>query len=136
MREKKLKNRRGDAATRRRGDKSRTCAATPLFSPRPRVSASPRLFFPASPRLFLICVIASVLLLSCTRERREFRQAPPGARTETLSQSDLHPGGYIPAVQTKNPAEENAPALSEGKRLYEWYNCSGCHSHGGGGIGP
>ncbi|OLE56058.1 MAG: hypothetical protein AUG51_00575 [Acidobacteria bacterium 13_1_20CM_3_53_8] len=83
-----------------------------------------------------MCVIASVLLLSCTRERREFRQAPPGARTETLSQSDLHPGGYIPAVQTKNPAEENAPALSEGKRLYEWYNCSGCHSHGGGGIGP
>jgi cytochrome c oxidase cbb3-type subunit 3 len=26
--------------------------------------------------------------------------------------------------------------VSEGKRLYEWFNCVGCHAHGGGGMGP
>jgi len=26
--------------------------------------------------------------------------------------------------------------VSQGKQLYEMYNCVGCHFHGGGGIGP
>ena len=26
--------------------------------------------------------------------------------------------------------------LSEGQRLYTWFNCNGCHSMGGGGMGP
>ena len=43
----------------------------------------------------------------------------------------------MPALPpTENPDEQNAYAVSEGKRLYEQYNCSGCHFHGGGGIGP
>jgi cytochrome c oxidase cbb3-type subunit III len=33
--------------------------------------------------------------------------------------------------------EANAWAVSEGKRLYTWYNCGGCHgAGGGGGMGP
>ena len=35
-----------------------------------------------------------------------------------------------------NPYQGNAFAISEGKRLYNWFNCSGCHFQGGGGIGP
>jgi len=30
----------------------------------------------------------------------------------------------------------NAQALSDGQRLYEGFNCVGCHAHGGGGMGP
>jgi cytochrome c oxidase cbb3-type subunit 3 len=26
--------------------------------------------------------------------------------------------------------------MSEGKRLFSWYNCTGCHGQGGGGSGP
>ena len=26
--------------------------------------------------------------------------------------------------------------MSEGKRLFTWMNCSGCHAQGGGGMGP
>ena len=26
--------------------------------------------------------------------------------------------------------------MSEGQRLYTWFNCVGCHAHGGGGMGP
>ena len=32
--------------------------------------------------------------------------------------------------------EESAYAVAEGQKLYEAYNCVGCHAHGGGGIGP
>jgi cytochrome c oxidase cbb3-type subunit 3 len=35
------------------------------------------------------------------------------------------------------PFQRNRWAVSEGKRLYEWFNCAGCHSpSGGGGMGP
>jgi cytochrome c oxidase cbb3-type subunit 3 len=27
-------------------------------------------------------------------------------------------------------------AINEGKRLYSWFNCVGCHANGGGGMGP
>jgi cytochrome c oxidase cbb3-type subunit 3 len=30
----------------------------------------------------------------------------------------------------------NAFHISQGQRLYSWFNCVGCHSHGGGGMGP
>src|SRR5205085_5362362 len=32
--------------------------------------------------------------------------------------------------------ERNAYHLSEGKRLFGWFNCNGCHANGGGGSGP
>jgi cytochrome c oxidase cbb3-type subunit 3 len=49
--------------------------------------------------------------------------------------SDLIPGGSPP---TKAPREEedNAYDVNQGQQLYERFNCVGCHSHGGGGIGP
>jgi cytochrome c oxidase cbb3-type subunit 3 len=31
---------------------------------------------------------------------------------------------------------DNAEAVNTGKRLFQQYNCSGCHSNGGGGMGP
>ena len=34
------------------------------------------------------------------------------------------------------PYYDNAKAVTDGKRLYHQYNCVGCHSNGGGGMGP
>jgi len=31
---------------------------------------------------------------------------------------------------------DNADAVNTGKQLFKQYNCSGCHSNGGGGMGP
>ena len=31
---------------------------------------------------------------------------------------------------------DNAKAVNDGKRLFGQYNCSGCHSNGGGGMAP
>jgi cytochrome c oxidase cbb3-type subunit 3 len=32
--------------------------------------------------------------------------------------------------------ESNAYHINQGARLYQWFNCSGCHAAGGGNIGP
>jgi cytochrome c oxidase cbb3-type subunit III len=81
-------------------------------------------------------VIAS--LSGCSREARRFEE-PAGAATlpNTIQQSDLQPGTRTPAADGEGgPYDYNAFAISEGKRLYEWFNCTGCHAQGGGGIGP
>ena len=76
-------------------------------------------------------------LVSCKREERRFREAPPGAAAyNPVSMSDLNPGPSVVEVGVRNPYEDNAFAVSEGKRLFSQMNCSGCHSNGGGGIGP
>jgi cytochrome c oxidase cbb3-type subunit 3 len=36
-----------------------------------------------------------------------------------------------------NPLATDPVALQDGRRLFDWYNCSGCHGgHAGGGMGP
>jgi cytochrome c oxidase cbb3-type subunit III len=64
----------------------------------------------------------SLLLNGCERERRGFRDSLPGPRTAEAA--------------VESPYDGNAYAVSEGKRLFNQYNCSGCHFQGGGGIGP
>ena len=83
-------------------------------------------------------VVAVLLLLtSCEREERRFRELPAAAaRRNTERLVHLVPGPYTTDVHVKNPFEGNAYAISEGQRLYSWFNCQGCHSHGGGGMGP
>ena len=47
-----------------------------------------------------------------------------------------------PAAPTAEPSEHrqairaNAFQISQGKQLYSWFNCNGCHANGGGGSGP
>jgi cytochrome c oxidase cbb3-type subunit III len=86
----------------------------------------------------LVSVLAGAILLSgCKREERGFRVDPPNAaRIDAKMLSTLQPGGPNPHPPVKNEYEENAHAMSEGKRLYTWFNCNGCHAHGGGDIGP
>jgi cytochrome c oxidase cbb3-type subunit III len=88
-------------------------------------------------RLFagLGIVALGLALASCEREQRNFRAAPPtAAKVNTVSLSELQPGA--PKKPEKSPYDASAFAVAEGKRLYEWFNCVGCHFHGGGGIGP
>ena len=45
--------------------------------------------------------------------------------------------GIDTLADPKNPFAGNAAAIREGRRLFNWYNCAGCHGdHGGGGMGP
>ena len=81
---------------------------------------------------------ALTVLTSCTREDRILRQPPPANDTlNSIQISGLNPGAHlIPTPPNANMYEESAYAVSEGQKLYEAYNCVGCHAHGGGGIGP
>jgi cytochrome c oxidase cbb3-type subunit 3 len=51
-------------------------------------------------------------------------------------QTELQPGKPFAIRVVKNPFEGNDTAIADGKRLYNQYNCSGCHAAGGGAIGP
>jgi cytochrome c oxidase cbb3-type subunit III len=56
---------------------------------------------------------------------------------DAAKESPLRPGGSIlPQPIVANPYNGSGYDISEGQRLFDWYNCSGCHAHGGGGIGP
>jgi cytochrome c oxidase cbb3-type subunit III len=86
--------------------------------------------------------IIALTLLACEREKREFRASPASQSSPTaVPQVELQPG-LVHAARRPTPSaggrrhEENAYAVSQGKTLYNQYNCSGCHSQGGGGMGP
>jgi len=86
-------------------------------------------------------VIVSALFagfLCCEREDRILRQPPPADETfNSVQISGLNPGGNpAPSKAPANVYEESAYTVSEGQKLFDQYNCSGCHAHGGGGIGP
>jgi len=55
---------------------------------------------------------------------------------DVAPQSELHPGSSTAPATATDPNHGNAYAISEGQRLFGWYNCTGCHANGGGGIGP
>ena len=77
-------------------------------------------------------------MLGCHREERPgATTAAEAARTMPVRVGELQPGPKMQAAAAmKNPYEGNAYAISQGQKLFEQYNCAGCHFHGGGGIGP
>ena len=106
--------------------------------------------------LFIIILAPAVLLAlltGCKRESRAF-DVPPSATFSPESipyQNALRPGpssvitasALQPATLNRRIREpyafefsNNGQALSDGQRLYEGFNCVGCHAHGGGGMAP
>ena len=85
-----------------------------------------------------VVAAAVALFTACEREVRPFHTLPvASARSQHVTMSPLHPGDAPPPATGQNsPFRENAWGISEGKRLYNYYNCVGCHSNGGGGMGP
>src|SRR5438309_1152961 len=75
---------------------------------------------------------------ACQRENRELRPSPTrlAVFSDAARESDIQPGGTQSQPNIANPAHGNAYEISEGARLYDWFNCSGCHAGGGGGMGP
>src|SRR4051812_38033500 len=79
----------------------------------------------------------ATFVAACKREERGFRVQPPSAQTADLTVlTSFHAGPATEPSHLSNPYEQNAYAMSQGKLLYENFNCVGCHFHGGGGIGP
>ena len=89
------------------------------------------------PRPLAVTALALLALGACEREERDYRPTPAAAaRNQTIAVSALQAGGDSAPITVPNEYEESAYAVSEGQRLYRWYNCNGCHANGGGGMGP
>jgi cytochrome c oxidase cbb3-type subunit 3 len=88
----------------------------------------------------VLIVLAAIAAVSsgCEREVRPFQTLPvASARAQRVVETTLHPGDAPPPATGQNsPFRENAWGVGEGKRLFTYYNCSGCHANGGGGMGP
>jgi cytochrome c oxidase cbb3-type subunit 3 len=87
----------------------------------------------------LLIGVAALGLAACDREEHHSRAKPIG---ETVpageSPETIWPGSSVPPPVDSRAKlyDNNANAIARGQQLYTWMNCVGCHSHGGGGMGP
>lgn len=84
-----------------------------------------------------LAALAAALLAGCQRESRKLK-AEPETGPNQVALSELVPGAAPKPVRDPHAAEYegNAYHIANGQRYFRWYNCNGCHSNGGGGIGP
>jgi cytochrome c oxidase cbb3-type subunit 3 len=91
-------------------------------------------------RKLLLVPLAALTLAACDREDREYRPNPVTAETEEkISMVPLSAGPSGPTEHRSGLGkeyEENAYHIAQGKKLYVWFNCNGCHANGGGDSGP
>ena len=83
-----------------------------------------------------LIVVATLTLTACERETRYFEPPTKGVTPPPVRLGQVQPGAISTDTSLDAKYEENAYALSEGKRLFGWYNCNGCHANGGGDKGP
>jgi cytochrome c oxidase cbb3-type subunit III len=84
-----------------------------------------------------LAILLALSLTACEREQRRFSESSTASTApNTIALSDLQPGVATPRMGGPSPYDENAYAISQGKQLFDWFNCTGCHAHGGGAIGP
>ena len=89
------------------------------------------------PRRLLLAALTAGALAACRREARRFQEAPPTVTPdEMVTVGALQPGPAIVNSRMPDPYSGNAWAVSQGQMLFNAMNCSGCHSQGGGGMGP
>jgi cytochrome c oxidase cbb3-type subunit 3 len=74
----------------------------------------------------LVLLLPLLLLAACDREQRDMSGQPKAETQAFVAKGDPRAAEY----------GNNAFHIAQGQRLYAWFNCSGCHSHGGGGMGP
>jgi cytochrome c oxidase cbb3-type subunit 3 len=87
-------------------------------------------------RFILLLAICSLLILpsGCRRSRTTVQDGATSAASIPVGPI---PGGTQLAHYMTNPLASDPVALQDGRRLFNWYNCSGCHGgHAGGGMGP
>lgn len=93
----------------------------------------------------LLSAFASALpLAACERHEEPSHAHVTPADDPADRVPRLQPGPAMPspealrerALPVHNPYEGDLAAIQEGRRLYRWMNCIGCHAEGGGSIGP
>src|SRR4051812_11004281 len=91
-----------------------------------------------------VAALTATSLLGCDREARRWDEPRAAARRpDGVPKLTLHAGPTPGRVEVSSRPvtpyryDGNAWAVAEGGRLFDAFNCSGCHAHaGGGGMGP
>lgn len=84
--------------------------------------------------LFLTFAAATLLTVGCHSEPNS---AATGGEAPLPTNVGPVPGPIHLTHFRTNPYAGDPVALQDGRRLFNWYNCSGCHGgHAGGGMGP
>jgi cytochrome c oxidase cbb3-type subunit 3 len=87
----------------------------------------------------LLPILALLSLAGCKQEQRSMRLDPPVlAAMDDVSVMPVGISGHPAEVDAAlgRPYRSNAYQISQGKRLFEAFNCKGCHADGGGHTGP
>jgi cytochrome c oxidase cbb3-type subunit 3 len=82
-------------------------------------------------------LMISLLAGGCEREERIFDTPPsevPAPPKINITSISLTPA--VDPSEAGRKYERSAYQLSQGKQLFRVFNCVGCHSAGGGGMGP
>jgi cytochrome c oxidase cbb3-type subunit 3 len=95
-------------------------------------------------RVFLAITVLSFATLASAAAQQQQQQRPkqnvPQATQQPVIPAQLGPTpgpGPDTLPAPSNPYGGDRTAMGEGRRLFGWYNCSGCHGdHAGGGMGP
>ena len=85
---------------------------------------------------YTLLVLTAAASFGCEREERRINQPSPPAPTQFVAQVPLQPGPTFIRDTTEGPFDDNAYGTSQGMTLFGQMNCSGCHAHGGGSMGP
>jgi len=79
--------------------------------------------------------ILGVLAASCARDQSSHTSS--GTLAAVYTAVGPVPGTGAAAADPPNPVGSDAVVVQAGQRLFQRYNCAGCHGeHGGGGMGP
>ena len=101
---------------------------------------SSRFRIPDRMRAMSALAASALALGACDRHESASvpQAAPDRPSVQGTAVPTIFPGGGKPPAPDPEGAkyDGNPQAIAEGKRLFGWYNCSGCHFNGAGGIGP
>jgi cytochrome c oxidase cbb3-type subunit 3 len=89
--------------------------------------------------LIILLLAALAITFILARQEYPYQTGLADLARNDVTISHLYAGGVpVTAADPADniPEEKKSFDISEGKRLYHWYNCSTCHANGGGDIGP
>ena len=83
--------------------------------------------------LAVVVILISLGAIGCAEEP----ETAAGAQPPIFVPVGPIPGYGVPPKVQSDPYIGQPAALADGRRLFVWYNCAGCHGgHAGGGMGP
>ena len=91
------------------------------------------------PAAFAVVALVATTLAACGSSADDERDPATLGSSPPVAGHDVgpQPGPDRPLARLENPFSGQTTAAVEGRRLFRWFNCEGCHGgHAGGGMGP